>query len=99
MRRRVLFIVENITLAQVVRLATLARGLAADHYEVHFASSDFDPLIFDGTDFRRWPVYTIDKEQGFKALAKGERLYDVKTLERYVVDELRVLGAVEPDVV
>jgi UDP:flavonoid glycosyltransferase YjiC (YdhE family) len=99
MRHRVLFIVENITLAQVVRLATLARGLPADDYEVHFACSDFDPVIFDGTDFQRWPVYTIDKQQGFKALAKGERLYDVKTLERYVADELRVLDAVEPALV
>lgn len=99
MRRRVLFIAENITLAQVVRLATLARGLAADDYEVHFACSDFDPAIFDGTEFQRWPVYTIDKEQGFKALAKGERLYGVKTLERYVADELRVFQQVEPEVV
>jgi UDP:flavonoid glycosyltransferase YjiC (YdhE family) len=99
MRHRVLFIVENITLAQVVRLATLAGALAADDYEVHFACSDFDPVIFGGTGFRRWPVYTIDKEQGFKALAKGERLYDVKTLERYVADELRVLDAVKPAVV
>lgn len=99
MRRRVLFITENITLAQVVRLATLARGLDSREYDVHFACSDFDPLVFDGTEFTRWPLYTIDKEQGFKALAKGERMYDVKTLERYVADELRVLDAVKPDVV
>ncbi|MDF3069163.1 MAG: putative glycosyl transferase [Polyangiaceae bacterium] len=99
MRRRVLFVTENITLAQVVRLATLAAGLPPDEYEVHFACSDFDPFIFDGTEFQRWPLYTIDKEQGFKALAKGERLYDVKTLERYVADELRVMDQVKPHVV
>jgi len=99
MRRRILFITENITLAQVVRLATLARGLSTDDYEVHFACSDFDPMIFEGTSFERWPLYTIDKEQGFKSLAKGERMYDVKTLERYVTDELRVLDAVKPAVV
>lgn len=99
MRRRVLFVAENITLAQVVRLATLARGLPRDEYEVHFACSDFDPLIFEGTEFQRWPLHTIDKEQGFKSLAKGERLYDVKTLERYVADELRVMDQVKPHVV
>jgi len=99
MRRRILFIAENITLAQVVRLATLARGLDASQYEVHFACSDFDPLIFDGANFQRWALYTIDKEQALQALAKGERMYDAKTLERYVADELRVLDAVRPAVV
>lgn len=99
MRRRVLFVTENITLAQVVRLATLAAGLPQDQYEVHFACSDFDALIFDGMEVERWHLETIDREQGFKALAKGERMYDVKTLERYVADELRVLDAVKPDVV
>lgn len=99
MRRRILFVTENITLAQVVRLATLAQGLPQDRYEVHFACSDFDPLVFDGTEFQRWPLFTIDREQGFKALAKGERMYDVKTLERYVADELRVLDEVKPHVV
>lgn len=99
MRRRVLFVTENITLAQVVRLATLAAGLPRDRYEVHFACSDFDPLVFGEQELSRWPLYTIDREQGFKALAKGERMYDVKTLERYVADELRVLDEVKPDVV
>jgi UDP:flavonoid glycosyltransferase YjiC (YdhE family) len=99
MRHRVLFMTENITLAQVVRLSTLAAGLPSADYEVHFACSDFDPLIFEGTTFQRWPLYTIDKEQGFKALAKGERMYDVKTLERYVTDELRVIDDVKPAVV
>ncbi len=99
MRHRILFVTENITLAQVVRLATLAAGLPTDEYEVHFACSDFDPLIFEGTRFQHWPLYTIDREQGFKALAKGERMYDVKTLDRYVADELRVLDEVRPAVV
>lgn len=99
MRRKLLFVTENITLAQVVRLATLARGLPSEEYEVHFACSDFDPLVFEGTTFQRWPLFTIDKEQGFKALAKGERMYDQKTLERYVADERRVLDQVQPEVV
>jgi UDP:flavonoid glycosyltransferase YjiC (YdhE family) len=99
MRRRVLFVTENITLAQVVRLATLAAGLPRDQYEVHFACSDFDPLVFGEQELVRWPLYTIDREQGFKALAKGERMYDVKTLERYVADELRVIDEVKPEVV
>lgn len=99
MRRRILFVTENITLAQVVRLVTLARALPQSRYEVHFACSEFDPMVFGGTEFRKWPLYTIDREAGFKALAKGERLYDEKTLERYVADELAVIDQVKPDLV
>lgn len=95
-RRRLLFVTENVTLAQVVRLTTLAARLDPARYEVHFACSDFDPLVFGGTSFRRWKLFTIDKEQGLKALAKGERMYDEKTLERYVEDELRVIDEVKP---
>jgi UDP:flavonoid glycosyltransferase YjiC (YdhE family) len=98
-RHRVLFVAENITLAQVVRLAALAARLPKERYEVHFACSDFDQLVFDGLEVERWPLFTIDREAGFKALAKGERLYDEKTLERYVADELRILSEVRPAVV
>lgn len=86
-------------MAQVVRLAALASRLPRERYEVHFACSEFDSLVFDGLELERWRLYTIDREQGFKALAKGERLYDEKTLTRYVADELRIFEQVRPHVV
>ncbi len=98
-RRRLLFVVENITLAQVMRLRVLAAGLDPERYEVHFASSEFEPLLFEGTEFKHWPVYTIAREAGMRALAKGDRLYETKTLERYVEDELRLFDALKPDAV
>ena len=97
--RRLLFVTENITLAQVVRLLALARGLPRDEYEVHFACGDSDPGLFEGTSFRRWPLVTLDGPRGLAALAKGDRIYDGGTFERYVADELRVLDAVKPDLV
>ena len=39
MRRRILFVAEAVTLAQVVRLVTLARALDPARYDVHFASA------------------------------------------------------------
>lgn len=98
-RRRVLFVVENITLAQVMRLRVLAAGLDPERYEVHFASSEFDPLLFAGTDFKCWPLYTIERKAGMRALAKGDRLYETHTLERYVEHELQLFDTVKPDVV
>jgi UDP:flavonoid glycosyltransferase YjiC (YdhE family) len=97
--RRLLFVTENITLAQVVRLLALARRLPRDEYEVHFACGDCAPWLFEGTSFRRWPLVTLDGARGLAALAKGDRIYDSATFERYVADERRVLDAVKPDLV
>ena len=60
--KRILFVVENTTLSQVVRLLVLARALDQQKYEVHFASSAFDPKIFSRTDFRHWQLFMMDKK-------------------------------------
>lgn len=97
--RRVLFVAEDVTLAQVVRLAALAAGLDPARWEVHFACANHSELVFGGTSFRRWTVGSISPERVFRALDSGRRLYDERTLARYVEDDLRVLDEVRPDVV
>lgn len=99
MSRRVLLIAESVTLAQVVRLATLAKGLDASRYDVHFACSEFDPLVFEGTAFKRWPIRSVDKEKALEKVGRGEWIYDEAVLESYVEDDLSVIDRVEPDVV
>ena len=59
MRRRILFVAEAVTLAQVVRLVTLARALDPARYDVHFASAAFDPLIFAGTAFTTHAIQSL----------------------------------------
>lgn len=98
-RPRILFVSENVTLAQVVRLFALARSLPESHYEVHFASSAFDPLIFQGTHFSQHELHTLDKQQVLGAMEAGKRLYERKALERYVDAELELFDRVEPDLV
>jgi len=97
--RRVLFVTENITMAQIVRLLALARRLPRADYEVHFACGPCEPWLFEGAALQRWPLVTIDGARGLAALAKGDRLYDTATLTSYVEDELRVFDAVKPDLV
>ena len=96
---RVLFVTENITMAQVVRLLALARGLPRDRYEVHFACGPCQPWLFEGARLRRWPLLTTDGARALAALAKGDRLYDTASWSAYVEDELRVFDAVKPDLV
>jgi UDP:flavonoid glycosyltransferase YjiC (YdhE family) len=98
-RRRILFVVENLTLAQVVRLAALASKLDPRHYDVHFASSAFDPLIFSETAFQTWTIETIDKDSAFARLDRGQRLYEYGVLERYVERELALFREVRPDLI
>ncbi|MES1182189.1 MAG: nucleotide disphospho-sugar-binding domain-containing protein [Myxococcales bacterium] len=98
-KSKILFAAENITLAQVVRLLALARRLPPDRYEVHFACAAFEPWLFQGTEFRQWPLWTLDGPKALAALAKGDRLYDGATLARYVDAELAIIDAVKPDLI
>ena len=98
-RKRILFFVESITLAQVVRAVELARSLDPSEYDVHFASGEFSPMVFDGTDFTRWPLHTIDADRAARDLEKGKRLYDAGILRTYVDEELAIMNQVKPDIV
>jgi UDP:flavonoid glycosyltransferase YjiC (YdhE family) len=98
-KKRLLFVAENVTLAQVVRLVTLARGLPHESYEVHFACSDFPELVFAGTHFTQHQIDTLAPELAAKALQAGRRLYEKSTLLRYVAAETRLIDAVRPELV
>ncbi len=99
-RRRILFLSENVTWSQVVRLLVLARGLDPAAWDVHFACASFDETLFRGTDrLRRWPIHSMDRAKVDAALAGGKRLYEKAILQRYVDDERRLFDAVRPDVV
>jgi UDP:flavonoid glycosyltransferase YjiC (YdhE family) len=99
MTARVLFVSENVTLAQVVRLVTLARALDPGEFEVHFACSEFSALSFAGTRFEQHPLYTVDPRVIDKALRSGRRLYEKSTMKRYVEADLALLDRVQPHLV
>jgi UDP:flavonoid glycosyltransferase YjiC (YdhE family)/uncharacterized protein (DUF2141 family) len=99
MRKKILFVSERVTLAQLVRLVSLARSLDSRLYEVHLASAFFDRLVVSGTDFIRHHLHSVSPEYVDSALRKGRRIYDVPVLRRYVTDELALLSHVRPDVV
>jgi UDP:flavonoid glycosyltransferase YjiC (YdhE family) len=97
--KRVLFIVEAVSLAQVVRLATLARALDPARYEVHFASARFDELIFAGASFTRHTISSLPASVVDARVARGQRPYGRRTLARYVQEELALMEQLRPDVV
>src|SRR6188768_3638274 len=98
-RPRLLFVSEAITLAQVVRLASLAAGLDRKRYEVHFACGPVDEVALRGSGLERIALFTIDGQQALKKIDRGERLYETNLLERYVEEELALFDRVQPDLV
>jgi UDP:flavonoid glycosyltransferase YjiC (YdhE family) len=97
--KRILFVVENTTLSQVVRLLVLARALDPQRYEVHFACSEFDPLIFGRTSFRQWQLFTMDKKAFLSSAEKGKSFYTQKLLRQYVDAEIQLLHTVKPNII
>jgi len=97
--KRILFVVENTTLSQVVRLLVLARGLDQQKYEVHFASSAFDPMIFGDAAFHKWQLFTMDKKTFLSSAEKGRSFYTEKLLRQYVDAEIQLIRTVKPDII
>lgn len=97
--KRILFVAEDVTLAQVVRLVVLARTLDPTRYRVHFACRYFDELVFRPGEFERTTLRTVTREAAHRALEKGKRIYDVATLRDYVRHDLEVIEAVQPDLI
>jgi UDP:flavonoid glycosyltransferase YjiC (YdhE family) len=100
--KRILFVAEAISLAQVVRLVTLARALDGRRYEVHFASARFDDLVFRGPGLAhlvRHGIASLPAAVVDRRVARGLRPYGKRTLARYVREELELFEAVRPDLV
>jgi UDP:flavonoid glycosyltransferase YjiC (YdhE family) len=100
--KRILFVAEAVSLAQVVRLVTLARALDPRRYEVHFASAIFDDLVFGAPDlrhFQRHRIASLPAAVVDRRVARGLRPYGTRTLARYAREELTLFDAVRPDLV
>jgi len=97
--KRILFVAERVTLAQVVRLVTLARALDRERYEVHFACSRFDDLCFRGTDFVQHQIFSLTEADLFRSIERGNRLYDEPVLERYIEEERSLFVRIRPELV
>ena len=98
-RKKILFMAEAVTLAHVGRPLSLALGLAEEAHEVHFACADGYDFCFKQTPFRRWRIDSISSQQFLRALAGGKPVYTESSLQGYVEDDLRLLKAVQPDLV
>jgi UDP:flavonoid glycosyltransferase YjiC (YdhE family) len=98
-RRRILFVSEAITLAQIVRLVTLARSLDPREYEIHFAAASFPERIFRPGEFSRAELETVPGPAALRRLDRGGRLYDLRTLRRYLAADRAIIAQVRPELI
>jgi UDP:flavonoid glycosyltransferase YjiC (YdhE family) len=98
-RKKILFVAEAVTLAHLGRPLALAQILDRHRYEVHFACATGYDAFLQGSGLKLWSVHSISSAQFLAALAKGQPVYDDTTLAQYVLDDLRLLQTVRPDVV
>lgn len=98
-RKRILFVTENVTLAQIVRCIVLARSLDPARYDVHFACASFDPALFGDLQATRWTIHSLPKATVEAKIASGKRIYEEDVLARYVKEELSLFDKIKPDLV
>jgi UDP:flavonoid glycosyltransferase YjiC (YdhE family) len=98
-RKKILFVAEAVTLAHVGRPLALAQTLDRQRYDVHVACAPGYEMFFKGSHVSSWTISSISSARFLAALAAGKPVYDAATLKQYVLDDLRLLQAVRPDVV
>ena len=86
--RSILFVSEAVTLAQVVRLVTLARALDPARYVLHFAAARFSEMIFAGTAFQRHEIHSLSPRSWGARFARGDAVL-AAPLARYVQENAR----------
>jgi UDP:flavonoid glycosyltransferase YjiC (YdhE family) len=96
-RKRILFVSESITLAQIVRLASLSIGLDPDRWDIHFAATAFPADV--EVPPQRHALWGVAGAEAQARLAAGKRLYTPAVLRRYVRADLDLIDAVRPDLI
>lgn len=98
-RKKILFVAEAVTLAHVGRPLALAQMLDRQRYDVHFACAPGYERFLQGSQLSNWPLTSIASARFLAALAAGKPVYDAPTLAQYVLDDMRLLQELRPDVV
>lgn len=98
-RIRLLVFAEAITLAHVARPLALAQALDPDRYEIILACDRRYARFVEGHAWRGVEIATIPSAQFLAALARGWPVYDLATLESYVVADMRWIDIIRPHLI
>lgn len=98
-RKRILFIGEGVTLAHIVRPLALAKALPSDEYEVFFACDPRYRRMIENEGLVWEEISSMTSDEFLKRLAAGEPIYTYARLKDYVLEELKLLERIKPDLI
>lgn len=97
-KKRILFVGEGVTMAHILRPLTLAKSFLKD-YEVFFAADHKYKNLIESHGVIHESLACIDAELFLNRLYNGKPAYQLKELQRYVLEELPLIYKVKPDVI
>jgi len=101
-RPRIVFFSEAVTLAHLVRPVFLATALQkTENYDI-FLASPADKryeFCFTGTNFKRIDITSTTFERFMKRVDAGAPLFDAKTLDQQVQEDLAIIDNLKPDLI
>ena len=92
----ILFVADAVTLAHLVRPATLARGLDPKKFNVILACDPRYETLLGDLPFQTRAIRSVSSERFLQAAAQGRPLYDSQTLFEYVREDLSLIQAIQP---
>lgn len=98
-RRRILFVGEAMSLANVAKPLALASALDSSRFDVSFACDPRFEKLYANLPFPTRAIHSISSEQFLRSLATSSPIYDAETLRGYVREDLEVIGETAPDAV
>jgi len=98
-RKKILFFAEGITMTHFVRPAALAETLDPAQWEVYFRTPRRYHPFLRQIFTQLGDLETMDPATFLDRLARGKPAYPAEVLHRYVLDELRILDEIRPDLV
>lgn len=99
LKPRILFVSEAVSLAHVARICALGGALSSELYDIHFASSGQFSFCSDCLSWTKHRLDGISPALFMKRLSRGVPVYSISELERYVSDDLKLIAAVQPNLI
>lgn len=94
-----MFVAEAVTLAHMARPLALSQALENSGCELDFACNPHFHWLMKDFGGSVHALDSIDSARFLDSLARGRPVYDEATLNRYVADDLSLLGRLKPDLV
>lgn len=99
MKKRILFVGEDLTLAHVTRPMVLAESLDSAEYEISFATGERYRQFFKHVEFETHILSTLSSEIFLDRLAKGKPIFTRDEIQTSVKDDLNLFKYLKPDLV